>query len=107
LFWTNGIRLVISPLNIFGQQNIAQLAQMKIQGITITVERATPKNFQVYIRTFYVIDAFSRRLGHRGWKIVSWSPMSTRRDLDAAGWKVSETVEEAIFHVPFNYPRLA
>jgi superfamily II DNA/RNA helicase len=31
LFRTHGIQLVISPLNILGQQNVAQLAQMKIQ----------------------------------------------------------------------------
>jgi ATP-dependent DNA helicase RecQ len=74
LFRTNSIQLVISPLrctlNILGQQNVAQLAQMKIQGIAITAKTATPKNFQVYIRcVIYVIDAFSRRLGHRGRKV--------------------------------------
>ncbi|KAJ6458557.1 P-loop containing nucleoside triphosphate hydrolase protein [Mycena vitilis] len=46
LFRTGGIQLVISPLNILGQQNVAQLAGMNIQGITITGETATPRNFQ-------------------------------------------------------------
>ncbi|KAJ7766972.1 P-loop containing nucleoside triphosphate hydrolase protein [Mycena maculata] len=46
LFRPNGIQLVISPLNILGQQNVAQLAAMKINGITITAETATYKNFQ-------------------------------------------------------------
>ncbi|KAJ7179864.1 P-loop containing nucleoside triphosphate hydrolase protein [Mycena crocata] len=46
LFRPRGIQLVISPLNILGQQNVAQLAAMKINGITITAETATPKNFQ-------------------------------------------------------------
>ncbi|KAJ7710454.1 P-loop containing nucleoside triphosphate hydrolase protein [Mycena rosella] len=46
LFRPNGIQLVISPLNILGQQNVAQLAAMKINGITITAETAIPKNFQ-------------------------------------------------------------
>ncbi|KAJ7165024.1 P-loop containing nucleoside triphosphate hydrolase protein [Mycena filopes] len=46
LFRPKGIQLVISPLNILGQQNVAQLAAMKINGITITAETATYKNFQ-------------------------------------------------------------
>ncbi|KAJ7767609.1 P-loop containing nucleoside triphosphate hydrolase protein [Mycena metata] len=46
LFRPQGIQLVISPLNILGQQNVAQLAAMKINGITITAETATYKNFQ-------------------------------------------------------------
>jgi superfamily II DNA helicase RecQ len=47
LFKPDGIQIVISPLNILGQQNVAQLAAMKINGITITAETATAKNFQV------------------------------------------------------------
>ncbi|KAJ6600189.1 P-loop containing nucleoside triphosphate hydrolase protein, partial [Mycena sp. CBHHK59/15] len=46
LFRPNGIQLVISPLNILGQKNVAQLPPMKINGITITAETATHKNFQ-------------------------------------------------------------
>ncbi|KAJ7199113.1 P-loop containing nucleoside triphosphate hydrolase protein [Mycena haematopus] len=46
LFQTDGIQLVITPLNILGQQNVAQLAAMGISGITITAETATHKNFQ-------------------------------------------------------------
>ncbi|KAF8214390.1 P-loop containing nucleoside triphosphate hydrolase protein, partial [Mycena galopus ATCC 62051] len=46
LFRPHGIQLVISPLNILGQQNVAQLAAMKINGITITAETATRQNFQ-------------------------------------------------------------
>ncbi|KAJ7277178.1 P-loop containing nucleoside triphosphate hydrolase protein [Mycena rebaudengoi] len=43
LFKTDGIQIVVSPLNILGQQNVAQLAAMKIN---ITAETATAKNFQ-------------------------------------------------------------
>ncbi|KAJ7479551.1 hypothetical protein FB451DRAFT_973591, partial [Mycena latifolia] len=40
LFRPQRIQLVISPLNILGQQNVAQLAVMKINGIAITAETA-------------------------------------------------------------------
>ncbi|KAF8185802.1 P-loop containing nucleoside triphosphate hydrolase protein [Mycena galopus ATCC 62051] len=52
LFRPHGIQLVISPLNILGQQNVAQLAAMKINGITITAETATRQNFQVRVHIY-------------------------------------------------------
>jgi superfamily II DNA helicase RecQ len=47
LFKADGIQLIISPLNILGDQNVAQLADMGIKGIAITSETATYQNFQV------------------------------------------------------------
>ena len=47
LFKTDGIQLIISPLNILGEQNVTQLAEMDIKGISITSETATYQNFQV------------------------------------------------------------
>jgi superfamily II DNA helicase RecQ len=47
LFKANGIQLVIGPLNILGDQNVAQLGEMGIKGISITSETATYQNFQV------------------------------------------------------------
>ncbi|KAJ7750580.1 hypothetical protein B0H16DRAFT_1842673 [Mycena metata] len=38
LFKTDGIQLVISPLNILGDQNVTQLSKMGIDGISITAE---------------------------------------------------------------------
>ncbi|KAJ7731383.1 hypothetical protein B0H16DRAFT_1772954 [Mycena metata] len=46
LFKTDGIQLVISPLNILGDQNVTQLSKMGIDGISITAETATHQNFQ-------------------------------------------------------------
>ncbi|KAJ6496925.1 P-loop containing nucleoside triphosphate hydrolase protein, partial [Mycena vulgaris] len=46
LFRADGIQLVISPLNILGDQNVAQLAGMGIKSISITSETATYQNFQ-------------------------------------------------------------
>ncbi|KAJ7309422.1 P-loop containing nucleoside triphosphate hydrolase protein [Mycena albidolilacea] len=45
LFRPEGIQLVITPLNILGDQNVAQLAKMGIKGISITSETATYQNF--------------------------------------------------------------
>ncbi|KAJ6467054.1 P-loop containing nucleoside triphosphate hydrolase protein [Mycena vitilis] len=39
-------RLVISPLNILGDQNVTQLKDLGINGIAITSETATHQNFQ-------------------------------------------------------------
>jgi superfamily II DNA or RNA helicase len=47
LFKTDGIQLIITPLNILGDQNVVQLAGMGIKEITITSETATYQNFQV------------------------------------------------------------
>jgi ATP-dependent DNA helicase RecQ len=92
LFRSSGIQLIISPLNILGQQNVAQLAAMNINGITITAETATPKNFQVRVylrrirRVTYVNAVSSTNLGHRGWKVQCRG--HKRRNLDAAGRRV-------------------
>lgn len=47
LFVPEGIQLVITPLNILGQQNVDTLAKVGISGISITAETATEANFQV------------------------------------------------------------
>ncbi|KAJ7908543.1 P-loop containing nucleoside triphosphate hydrolase protein [Mycena leptocephala] len=46
LFKADGIQLVISPLNILGDQNVVQLGEMGIKGISIPSETATYQNFQ-------------------------------------------------------------
>ncbi|KAJ7254282.1 P-loop containing nucleoside triphosphate hydrolase protein [Mycena rebaudengoi] len=47
LFRADGIQLVISPLNILGDQNVQELKEMNIEAIAITSETATFQNFQV------------------------------------------------------------
>jgi ATP-dependent DNA helicase RecQ len=47
LFQADGIQLVISPLNILGDQNVQELKEMNIEAIAITSETATFQNFQV------------------------------------------------------------
>ncbi|KAJ7090157.1 P-loop containing nucleoside triphosphate hydrolase protein [Mycena epipterygia] len=46
LFIPEGIQLVISPLNILGDQSVAQLKELDIDAISITSESATHQNFQ-------------------------------------------------------------
>ncbi|KAJ6494591.1 P-loop containing nucleoside triphosphate hydrolase protein [Mycena vulgaris] len=46
LFNPQGIQLVIIPLHILGDQNVAQLAKMGIKAIALTAETATYQNFQ-------------------------------------------------------------
>ncbi|KAJ7677684.1 P-loop containing nucleoside triphosphate hydrolase protein [Mycena polygramma] len=46
LFRPTGIQLVISPLNILGEQNVKQLADMGLKGINITAETANADNFR-------------------------------------------------------------
>ncbi|KAF8179485.1 hypothetical protein K438DRAFT_1938411 [Mycena galopus ATCC 62051] len=41
-----GIQLVISPLNILGEQNVKQLADVGVKGINITAETANADNFR-------------------------------------------------------------
>ncbi|KAJ7318786.1 hypothetical protein DFH08DRAFT_891923 [Mycena albidolilacea] len=45
LFRPDGIQLVVSPLNLLGDQNVAQLAGMGIKGSSITADAATHQNF--------------------------------------------------------------
>ncbi|KAJ6595501.1 P-loop containing nucleoside triphosphate hydrolase protein, partial [Mycena vulgaris] len=47
LFKPAGIQLVVSPLNILGEQNVTQLAAMGFKGINITADTANADNFRV------------------------------------------------------------
>ncbi|KAJ7501820.1 P-loop containing nucleoside triphosphate hydrolase protein, partial [Mycena galericulata] len=47
LFNTAGIQLVVSPLNILGEQNVQQLAAMGLKGINITADTANADNFRI------------------------------------------------------------
>lgn len=47
LFRTEGIQLVITPLNLLGEQNVDSLAKLGINAITVTAENATRENFKV------------------------------------------------------------
>ncbi|KAJ7732218.1 P-loop containing nucleoside triphosphate hydrolase protein [Mycena maculata] len=46
LFNSIGIQLVVSPLNILGEQNVQQLATMGLKGISITADTANTDNFR-------------------------------------------------------------
>ncbi|KAI5997895.1 P-loop containing nucleoside triphosphate hydrolase protein [Pisolithus albus] len=46
LFRPDGIQIVVTPLNLLGQQNVASLAKAGIQAISISSEMASPANFQ-------------------------------------------------------------
>ncbi|KAJ7078050.1 P-loop containing nucleoside triphosphate hydrolase protein [Mycena belliarum] len=49
LFRPLGIQLVVSPLNILGEQNVKQLADMGLKGINITADTANSDNFRLII----------------------------------------------------------
>ncbi|KAI5999082.1 P-loop containing nucleoside triphosphate hydrolase protein, partial [Pisolithus albus] len=46
LFRPDGVQIVVTPLNLLGQQNVTSLAKAGIQVISISSETATPENFQ-------------------------------------------------------------
>ncbi|KAI5982309.1 P-loop containing nucleoside triphosphate hydrolase protein, partial [Pisolithus albus] len=46
LFRPDGVQIVVTPLNLLGQQNVTSLAKAGIQVISISSETATPANFQ-------------------------------------------------------------
>ena len=47
LFRTSGIQIIITPLNILGKQNVAQLTSFGISAIALSAENATAENFKV------------------------------------------------------------
>jgi superfamily II DNA helicase RecQ len=47
LFRPNGIQIVVTPLNILGQQNINTLVKAGVKGIFISAKTATKRNFEV------------------------------------------------------------
>ena len=47
LFRPQGIQIVVTPLNILGEQNTAILAKLNIKAIFISAKTATECNFQV------------------------------------------------------------
>lgn len=47
LFRPHGIQLIVTPLNILGQQNIQTLEQANIEAIFISAKTATECNFHV------------------------------------------------------------
>ena len=49
LFWSDGIQIVVTPLNLLGKQNIEGLAKANISVISISSETVTPANFHVSI----------------------------------------------------------
>ncbi|KAI5992685.1 P-loop containing nucleoside triphosphate hydrolase protein [Pisolithus albus] len=46
LFRPDGMQIVITPLNLLGQQNVASLAKAGIHAISVSCETASPVNFQ-------------------------------------------------------------
>ncbi|KAJ6533073.1 hypothetical protein B0H19DRAFT_1081301 [Mycena capillaripes] len=81
LFKPEGIQLVISPLNILRDQNVAQLADMGIKGIAITAETAMYQNFQA--------SYFSVHFGH---KLID----ATRQDIEGGKYRVIVTNVETL-----------
>ena len=55
LFKKDGIQIVITPLNILGKQNVASLAAMGIEGVTVTAENANRQTFKVSIMCHHVL----------------------------------------------------
>lgn len=49
LFRPNGIQIVVTPLNILGQQNIDTLSKVGVEGIFISAKTASAKSFSVRI----------------------------------------------------------
>jgi superfamily II DNA helicase RecQ len=47
LFRPYGIQIVVTPLNILGQQNVDTLAKVGVHGIFISARTASKKNFDV------------------------------------------------------------
>lgn len=47
LFRPDGIQIVVTPLNILGQQNVDTLANAGVKGIFISAKTATKRNFEV------------------------------------------------------------
>ena len=47
LFRPRGIQIVVTPLNILGEQNTAILAKLNVEAIFISAKTATEQNFQV------------------------------------------------------------
>ena len=49
LFVPKVIKIIVTPLNILGKQNVETLAKVGIKAISITAETATAENFRVSI----------------------------------------------------------
>lgn len=49
LFNDNGIIIVVTALNILGEQNVAELASLRISAINVTAETATDTLFKVRV----------------------------------------------------------
>lgn len=47
LFCPKGIQIVVTPLNILGQQNVDDLARVGIKAISLNAKTATAENFKV------------------------------------------------------------
>jgi superfamily II DNA helicase RecQ len=54
LFNNNGIIIVITALNILGDQNVSQLSRAGIRAVNITAETATDAVFVVSVTTFWI-----------------------------------------------------
>ena len=52
LFSQEGIQIVVTPLNILGEQNVQTLTKLGIKGISMTAETATKENFKVRTKLF-------------------------------------------------------
>ena len=49
LFHPTGVQIVVTPLNILGQQNIGTLSKAGVKGIFISAKTASKQNFSVSI----------------------------------------------------------
>src|SRR6267154_5366199 len=55
LFKKDGIQIVITPLNILRKQNVASLAAMGIEGVTVIAENTNRQTFKVSIMCHHVL----------------------------------------------------
>lgn len=58
LFRPTGIQIVVTPLNILGQQNVDTLSKAGVKGIFISSKTATRRNFEVCTKPFTLLTAF-------------------------------------------------
>ena len=58
LFREDGIQIVVTPLNILGTQNKAELASYGISAIAVSAETASPRLFEVQLILSEYSDVF-------------------------------------------------
>lgn len=98
LFRTQGIQIIVTPLNILSTQNVAGLIKLGIKGLALSAETATSENFKVriteqecrfYLNIFYV--------GFRGRSISHCRNQPW--DSHEGKWGLWQVMEEQTVHV--------